>query len=257
MTQTAAATESRARTYGPGELRKRYEKLTTLAVVECTLTTELVGGAPLGEEGVKNFVEHHLRLKDQEAADAVRRILEQEGVAQKLPTNRNGSEVPGEVPETLTYGLTGFRHSERGAWIGNWQIKAMLKQAATRTNLFVVKRGSKGDLAELGEVVAAGASLMEKDYVERVHLYGPDDRPAVTYWTKFKGRISGPSGYASIVTDKEAVPRGTRFRFALRYGDKKISESDILDLVAVAQNLGIGSAKAYERGKFQATVTIG
>lgn len=230
------------------DLASRYRQLTSVATAHCTFTRELIGGIPPDEAGLRAFVEHHLHLIGEEAKAAVRRIQAEELGLKEVPS------AEGELQERLTYGIKVFRRDEWGPWLGDWMIKACLKAAASRLGLFAAKRGTKGDIAEFGQVRAVGESLVEL-YPERIHLLQPVQRtdgdiPPV--YQEFRGRISSPSGSTSIISQHEYVPAGTEFAFQLRwYGKSKLSEDDMLNIFAVAQVIGLGSAKAFERGKFR------
>lgn len=236
------------KTYTASDLEARYLELSERALAECVFTTELVGGAPADEAGTRAFVTHHLKLSGDEAEKAVRRILSEE-----IPKNTAGEEQ--ELEERQTYGISILRRDEAGPWIGDWMVKACLKAAASRLGLFMSKRGSKGDVAEMGRVQAIG--LSRSGLPERIHLYR-DGGPAATYFQQFKGRVQAPSGSVSIVGDRECAAAGTCFTFEFAWRKGKLSEDDVVSIFAAAQNIGLGSAKAFERGKFRVdTLRIG
>lgn len=233
--------------YSQEQIERRFEAMTSRAIAECVLTTELVGGASSRPEDVEAFVTHHLKLTGDEAAAAAARILREEGVARDI-TPENG-----EVEERYTYGLGVIRRDEHGPWIGNWMIKAALKQAASRVGLFTRKRGSKGAFIELGRVSPVGHSS-QGGHPERVHLFvanGGGFQPASTYFEKFKGRVASPRGAVSIVSDRECVAAGARFAFEFRWGkaDGRVTEEEVLDVFTAYSVIGQGSGKAFERGK--------
>jgi len=229
--------------YTQKDLENRFLELTGVARVRAMFQTELVGGAPADEAGVRAFIQHHLKLEGEEAEGAVRRILSEE------TGQPAGKDEELELEEHRTYGLSILRCDECGPWIGNWMVKACLKAAASRLGLFVSKRGSKGDVAEIGRVTGAGASGC-KLAVDRIHLVDEEGLAAKTYYRQFKGRVSGPTGSVSIVGDRECAPEGTRFGFEFRWKKGKLADDDIANMFAIAQNIGLGSAKAFERGKF-------
>jgi hypothetical protein len=235
----------KSKIFDTAALRERYTKMTKRAVAHCTLETELVGGMPADEDGVRAFVTHHLKLKGADAEVAVQRILKDE-IGEKDVT-----PPAGEVQEKLTYGITVIRRDLSGPWLGDWMVKACLKAAASRLGLFAAKRGTKGDVAEMGRVHALGISRTTLDHPERIHLYDEGGNPAKTYFKTFKGRVSTPNGSVSIVSDKECVPPGTRFKFEFRCYDGKLTPDDLANIFAAAMNIGLGSAKAFECGKFR------
>ena len=232
--------------YTLSDLQSRYEGKTARVIAECSLATELVGGMPADRPAVESFVKYHLNITDETAAaQAVARILNEE------VGERDTSAEEGELKEKLSYGINVIRRDEFGPWLGNWMVKACLKAAASRLSIFQQKRGSKGDMAEMGRLNAIGISLKRKDKPERVYLCASDsDSAASTYYQQFKGRIQSPQGGKSIVTDCECAAIGSRFAFEYRYYPVRVKESDIVDVFASAMVIGLGSAKAFERGKF-------
>jgi hypothetical protein len=236
------------RVYTQADLDGYYEGMTNRLVAECELTTELVGGMAADEAGVAAFVKHHLELEGPAAEAAVKRIMADE------VGERDLTPEGGELNERLTYGVCIIRRDEVGPWLGNWMVKACLKAAASRLGLFVAKRGSKGDVIEMGRVHAHGVSYRPqvKEPETHVHLIGPDgETGATTYFHDFRGRVSTPAGSMSIVSDRECVASGTRFGFEFRWYAGKIGGEDMAKVVSAMEVIGLGSAKAFERGKFK------
>ena len=241
-----------AMTYTQEDLNKRYEGMTGMAQVEAVFVTELVGGQPAEREGVEAFVHHHLKLTGPEAEQAIARILSEEiDLSKETGVEPVTDEVEvRELKETLTYGLTVIRRDEHGPWLGDWMVKACLKSAASRLGLFVKVRGAKGDMAQMGRVKAINHSLLTPRYPERIHLVNESGTAAPTVFRTFRGRISGPKGSVSIISDKECALVGARFAFEFRWFDLNLTESQVVDIFSAATNIGLGSCKAFERGKF-------
>jgi hypothetical protein len=149
------------------------------------------------------------------------------------------------------YGLNVLRADDDGGrWIGNWQIKACLKCAASRLGLFVKRQGAKGDMSEMGRLGATGMSL--GTYAERIRLMHAGGTPYTGgQFRKFMGRVNTPQGAKSIVHDSEVAPAGTRFEFELRMPFVKITTEDIARVFAAAQVVGLGSARSMECGHFK------
>lgn len=242
------------------DLRKRYDTFTGSAIVSAELATELVGGISADADGIRAFVEHHLHLKGPEAEEAINRIMKDEIGEKDVPFIGNGEEDPDKKPksaetelkEKLTYGVNVIRRDVHGPWLGNWMVKACIKGAASRLALFQQKRGTKGDIAEMGLVEAWGCSRVNPNNPERIYLRdATGNNPAQTYFQQFKGRVNTPSGSKSIVNDAECAPPGSLFEFRLQWYDGKLTEANIVDIFAAGMVIGIGSAKALERGKFK------
>ena len=229
--------------YNMKDLTAVYGAYCGSAVATCRLTREIVGGQPASDDGIRAFAKHHLKLADDQIEAAVARIKDEE------IGERNTTPEAGEVKEKESYGLNVLRHSEFGPWVGDFQLKAAIKQAASRVGLFVSKRGTKGDVAEMGRVTAHGISLHGPEF--QIHPIDSDtDGPAVTEYGKFYGSVNTPSGRKSIVNDAEVAPIGSRFSFRLQWFDGKLTEKDIVSIFAAMPVVGLGSAKSLERGKY-------
>ena len=230
--------------YTMQDLSAAYAAYSGSAIAVCRLTREIVGGQPATDEGIRAFAEHHLHIPEDKLDEVVARIKGEEiGERERTPPN-------GEVKEKESYGLNVLRHSTFGPWIGDWQIKAALKQAASRVGLFVAKRGTKGDIAEMGKVSAHGISLHGREF--QIHLIDAktDSAAASTMYQNFKGRVNTPSGAKSIVNDAECAPIGSRFSFRFQWFDAKLTEADVVSIFSALTVIGLGSAKSLERGKF-------
>jgi hypothetical protein len=184
-------------------------------------------------------------LTGNEARAAVDRILAEE-VRDPVDTTPPEGEV---LTGRESYGVHVLRRDDLGrAWIGDWQIKACLKQAASRLGIFVQTRGTKGDLVEMGCVHAHGLSL---DGDPSHVLLLRDGKPYTDrQYIRVAGHISGPSGSRSIQYDAEIAPAGCTFYFAVRFGPL-LSEEMIVTIIALAQNNGLGSGRSFEAGKFR------
>lgn len=226
------------------DIEDRYADLTCCLTVEAVLTTPMIGGQPATQDGIASFVLHHLKLTGKEAEDAIYNITHREVGSRKELTPPEG-----EIKEVESYAVNVIRRTEFGPYIGDWMLKACLKQAASRIGLFKKKIGTKGDFAEGGRVNAVGHSL--KDEPRKIYLYSEDrNRVVQTAYRKFRGKVSTPQGATSIVHDSEYVPEGTRFAFEYRFMKGKTSFEEVKSCLALACNQGVGSAKAFECGKF-------
>jgi len=228
------------------DLEQRYEELTASIHCECVLATEMVGGQPAGEEGVRQFVAHHLKLTGDEAEKAVKRILHEELESVTPPE--------GEIPEGRVYGLRSLRRTEHGPYLGDWMIKACIKVAASRLNIFQTMRGTKGNFAEAGRVRAWKYSLADTAHPNLVYLRNSGDSvPAHSYHKEFMGRVQTPKGPVSIIHQSECAEPGSRFAFEFRFPKGKLKEEDLKDVLAMMMIVGIGSARSLECGKFRIT----
>jgi hypothetical protein len=248
--------------YTSADIEKRYQELTSCARLKIRFKSAFVGGQPGQRPGVEAFVMHHLKLKvedlekatptkmawkvSEQGALAVARILKEE------LGEKNVTPEEGEVPEQVSYAVNVLRWSEHGPWIGDWMIKACMKQALSRVGLFAKKKGSKGDVAEAGRAVAIGESLKDPGMPQYIHLILPDGKKwEDRMWDRIFGRVHTPQGAKSIVTDCEVAPVGTMAEFEWRWYTGKLNSNDVLSALALAGNCGLGSARSLERGKFE------
>ena len=233
------------------ELAQCYDGTTYAVEAECEFTTPTVGGQPAGDKALAAFVQHYLckgkELSDEEIEQEVARIKNEE-IGERDTTGELD-----EINERKSYGLNVIRRDTKGPYLGTWMIKACLKNAASRIGLFVKKRGSKGDFAEMGKVTAIGLSKQGTDR-RKIHLFSPDGKPAVTYYEEFTGSVSTPNGRTSIKHHSELAPKGTRFSFKFQVPEwGKIDPKDLKYVFASIMEIGIGSVKAKDHGKFQIT----
>lgn len=227
------------------DLNSAYEKMTAFFRCECIFVTALVGGQPATEEGIRAYVAHHLKIEDEvEREKVVQRILHEE----VEDTTAEGDEIP----EGKIYGLNAVRRDEYGPFLGDWMIKACLKQAASRSNTFKDHRGTKGNWAEAGRVRAILYSLQDPARSNQIYIRNSTDHPAETTHERFSGRVQTPRGAMSIMHVSEICPPGSRFAFEFRFlnGNPKLTIEEITNVLGLAMNVGLGSARSLERGRF-------
>jgi hypothetical protein len=229
------------------DLEQRYQEKTASIRCWCTLTSELVGGVPADKKALDAFAEYHLGIADPgEREKAVARILKEE------IGERDATPEGGEVQEKQIYGVNVVRKTDDiGPWLGDWMVKAGIKQAASRAGVFQKTRGSKGNFSEAGRVRAIDFSLKEKDHAERIYLVNATtEDPAHTYFREFMGRVQGAGGAKSIVHHSECVSTGSRFAFEYRFLPGEVEHSSMLDVISLLGIVGCGSVRSLERGKY-------
>jgi hypothetical protein len=227
------------------QLNQHYENYTSMVRCECVFATELVGGQPADEAGIRAYVKHHLKLENEEAEAAVQRILHEE--------IENTTPPEGEIPEGKLYGLRAIRKDEEGwPYLGDWMIKAAIKVATSRLFIFQQLLGSKGGFAEAGRVRGWQYSA-HKEHPNFVYLCNQTaDGPAHTYFKEFMGRVTTAKGPMSIVHQSECVPPGSRFAFEFRFMTAKdLKQDHIESMLALLMIVGVGSARSLECGKFR------
>lgn len=238
-------------TYLEKDMRARYEAWTRLVVVHGRFLSPCIGGQPAGDDGLAAFVAYYLKLSPgtPEFGAAVERIKKQE-IGEKKTTPEGG-----EIDTAASYGVNVLRRCEhcKGPVLGAWQIKAALKCAASRLGLFVKKKGAKGDVAEAGEILdgepcvaKAGPTWEARRFV---HLWNHEKQATPTF-TRLQGKVQTPQGSKSIQHDSETVPVGTTFTFEIRLPRTTLTDKDVLDMIAVAGEVGLGSVRSLEYGNW-------
>lgn len=231
-------------TYDTDELKEMLDAKMAMskARVKLRFISEYVGGQPASEDGVRAFAEHHLHLTGQSLDDAVKRILGEE-VQQKS----GGTD---EVDEKESYGLNVIRRTADGhAYVGTWQVRAMLKAAASRLGIFAKKVGSKGDMSE-GMIVAPDGDS-ELGTHQQIVLVKDGAPLAERTYRKFMGSVGTAKGRMSIVHDSEVAPVGSEISVRVEWPSAKISADDMATIWALGQRVGLGSVKALESGRFE------
>jgi hypothetical protein len=233
------------------DLTKRYQAMTVEVYAECVTVTDMVGGQPAGDKEIEAFVRHQMKVTDPQAvAEEVARIK-----AHELGTVRPVAPEGAELDVTEKSAVNLIRRDDHGPWLGDWMVKACIKNSSSRIGIFRQKIGTKGDMAEMGQVRAAGVSCFEipgADNLNRIYLRNSaGNGPAPTNLETFRGKVSTPNGAQSILTVAEVAAPGARFEFSFRFFDAKTTIEDVADIFSGAMIIGLGSARSLERGKFR------
>lgn len=241
--------------YTQADLDKLLDKRLDQIAVEIELTRECVGGQPATDDGIKAFIKNHLLIDPETSAaefeEAFARIKKDELMSRSDGEAQEMVKVAeGEVKEEKVYAINVVRRSERGAYLMEHMVKACLKNAATRINFFMQNRGAKGDLAEMGVVVATNNSLKSPSRPWEIYACDAAGKPVQTVWRVFRGSVVTPQGRKSIVTHCECLPEGTRLSFKFNWVPLKLKSSHLPELFAAASRIGLGSAKSFGLGRF-------
>jgi hypothetical protein len=255
------------KTWKREEIENGFDLLTHHLRFTCTLSRELVGGLPATKEGIEAFVKYQAQIltpiNPEEQHQMAERIFKEElgerrvairEIADNLVIGEQQVPPPegGELQEKIVGQVNVVRKDENGVWIGDWMVKAALKQTASRLGLWMKNKGLKGDMSEGARVLSVGKSLLIPETPHRIYLRNENgDGPAKTFWQTFQGRITTANGAVSIVTHAECVEPGATFEFEYLFLGGRMSEDEISKLVYLVGNTGLGSSRAMERGKFR------
>ena len=184
------------------DLGELLEKKRGQAIVRCRMLKPFVGGIAAGPEGISRFVQHQVGIPEDspEHDKAVKRIIAEE------IGSRDITPEGGELKDQKVYGINVIRKSEHGYFGLGHMIVACLKVSASKLGLFVSKKGSKGDMAEMGTALAYGASLRNPEKPWEIYLVDKDGNPLAAEFHKISGTVSTPSGRKSIVHHSEVIP---------------------------------------------------
>lgn len=230
------------------DLDEKLAGVRTTAVINARFLRPFAGGQPAGDKGLAAFVQHHLGIDPEslEFEKAIARIRKDE-IGERETTPEGG-----EVATSDVYQVNVIRQTELGSYISEHQIKALLKQAASRLGIFSAKGkvGSKGDLAEMGTIRACGESLQSEERPWEIYLRS-GDRPASTEFVVLNGSVSTPMGKKSIQHHTEVSQEGAEFCFSVSWPEKKLTKDDIAMVIAAATQIGLGSCLSLGFGRFE------
>jgi len=233
-------------TLSQNDLDRMLQHIRSTATITARFLRPLAGGQPAGDKGLAAFVEHWLKISPDspEFQQAIDRIKNEE------IGERETTPEAGEVQTETVYAVNVIRRGEHGPYVAEHQIKAMLKQAASRLGLFTAKKGSKGDVAEMGTVTAAGDSLQDPKRPWEIHLR-KGGRAAATEFHSISGSVGTPSGKKSIQHHTEVCEEGAEFCFKIEWPAKKLTATDMALVIAAASKIKLGSCLSLGYGLFE------
>lgn len=169
------------------------------------------------------------------------------GAEEGTETHEHISRDVKSAEEKLEIASCGFRHDETGIYIGDYQIKAMLKQGGTLLKITTKKRGVKSTLGE-GLFIKGTLSGDGKIYFEPIRLKpdGSED---------FAGNVKVPQGKRSILKRCDYIEKGILnfqiWMLEVRFGGVgNLTFDDLKSILELGQELGLGSCRSFEKGKF-------
>lgn len=230
-------------TYTQRDLDTILSEKRQVARVRLRFTRPYAGGVPAGDDALKAFVVHHLGLAEgtPEYAEAIARMRSEE-----IPTTPLG----GEVETAEAYALNVIRTGAAGPYVAAHQVKALFKQAASRAGYFKKKVGSKGDVSELGDALATGASFKNPAHPWEIYLVDGQGRAARVEIVKLCGSVGTPQGKKSIMHHTETAVEGSEIHFDFHWLKGKLTTEDFVTSMALASRIGLGSCQSFGYGRF-------
>lgn len=241
--------------YTQADLDQILGRIRSKATFKIRFLLPLLGTQPATDKGLEAYIEHHLGidpLRDNITGKPTNSDFNNtfERIKNEEIGERDLTPEAGEVEEKKVYGINVVRKSAAGPFLLAHMVKAALKQAASRCGFFEKKKGSKGDMAEIGEVVAEGESLQAKDRPWEIYLR-KDGKPAKTYFETERGTVSTPSGKKSIQYEAEHVEEGATAEFSFHWPARKLTEEDMAQVAALVTAAALGGARSLSHGKFE------
>jgi len=197
--------------------------------VEIEFKSRCYGGQPKSEEILKGWIEakgEHPR-EDLEEKEQVLDFQEEEERA-----------------------WCGFRQNGDGIYLREFQIEALLSQAATTLGITTTSRGSKG-------IIQHGLFVNPREihFTDKADPDGSQD---------IAGHVMTAQGKRSILKRSDFVEPGTRAVFSLKmlkaprkedkgFGQKKLNWDQVAAMLHNGQDNGIGSCRKLGGGKFIVT----
>lgn len=134
---------------------------------------------------------------------------------------------------------TGFKRDSHGLYISDYQIKALLKEAASVSKVYMQKRGSK-------QVFQHGIFIKPPTvHLGTMTAHGTQE---------FTGHVMTPRGKRSIIKQADYVER-TRVSFDVwLLRDHVVNSEDLRKCFIFGQELGLGACRSFESGKYNLVV---
>ena len=152
----------------------------------------------------------------------------------------------GELDEEVEAGETVFRRDATGLYLRQFQLKAACKESAQRLGLYQsLKRNADG--MGLRSHVQTGV------YIHPRNLYLRRDGKPLTEpdgSDEAQGRVPTPKGPKSILRKSEYVERAVIEAEIHLLPFKGFSEPELMRVLALAQEIGLGAWRAREEGTF-------
>tara|TARA_B100000427_G_C15518096_1_gene599108 strand:+ start:3785 stop:4486 length:702 start_codon:yes stop_codon:yes gene_type:complete len=200
------------------EMFQKYE-------VELKFRNRIYGGLPKSKDVIKGWIEA--------------KGLDEDTVTKDLDLDEETEKV-----------TTGFKSDELGVYIGDYAIKAAIKQYTSLMKITQKKRGTKNTVSEALFVKGIyGDELIES----KVHFH--ELRSEADGVEEFCGHVTTMQGKRSILKNMEYIEKPT-IKFQLwilesrMQAVKELKEEDILRVLVFGQECGIGSARSFEKGKY-------
>jgi hypothetical protein len=202
------------------------KKLYDIFEVGIRFRDRVYGGIPKSKELIELYIKSKFGEENMDLADKVKKEMD---VKETL-----------DLEEQMEKVTTGFRVKNKSPHLADYQIKAMIKQCATRLRITTKKRGSKNDITD-GMFVT-----------KRIFFYGQNEKKieGPLEVEDFCGHVMTRQGKRSILKSSEYVEKAYAI-FTIRViKNAVLSEKNLKEMLLLGQEIGLGSNRSFEKGKF-------
>jgi hypothetical protein len=236
-------------------------------LTEITFNDDVLGTQPKTEELMRKFIEAKL---NREAKDAEKKGLrppteERRVEIMNLHLERmfGAATIEETIEEEVKRAHTTFFIDSKGPYIGNYQMKACVRDMCTTLGIFMSKRGSKQTFQHLMGIRACDESgnVLPGEQGLRLHFWR--DGEIVTQvddWVEKTAHVMTAQGPRSIIKRHDYVTGATlRFLIQVPCNIEKnrekalIQDEQISKIMLGAENNGLGCSRSQGHGTFQVT----
>ena len=197
----------------------------------------IAGGKPRDPEALRGHYERTLIESEDRIRKEVSELAVEEGIT-----------LDEAITKAAALKVTGFHRDKDGLYVGGYQLKALLKEAAN------VAASEKRIPQKWGQASEKGKSLRswfpEHVFVREDHLHLGVPEPTEVE-TTYPGAFRPGKGYVTAIQHTEIV-RDADLKFTLET-DYEFSDEEWAAIWLTAERLGLGAAKPMGHGTFKVT----
>ena len=236
-------------------------------LVEITFNDDVLGTQTKSEELMRKFVEMKLNREVKQAEKAGLRPPTEERRKEIMDLHLQRMFGAESVEDTITEEVgrahTSFFVDDAGPYIGNYQVKACIRDMCTTLGIFMKKRGSKQTFQHLMGIRACDESgnVLPREQGLRLHFWRDGEIvPRVDDWVEKTAHVMTAQGPRSVIKRHDYVTGATlRFLIQVPCSIEKnrekalIQDEQIAKIMLGAENNGLGCSRSQGHGTFQVT----
>ncbi len=205
----------------PGDVSELY--FICSVIIRCR--ARWYGGLPMSREMVENWIKKGLKVEDEKFISRLKEEIDT--IEQK--------ELEEEIKKQIEQSWTGFKRNDKGIYLADYHIRAMLREASQRLDMFQKVHGTKQAIQH-DIVVKPSQIVLAKD----PHGY-----------EEFCGHIGGktPRDILKRCDYVEKVEVGFDV-WILKHNVQKFTPLMLKKCFVFGQELGLLSNRSFMKGKF-------